>query len=193
MNLRKVGNIRKQKVSFASNIIVSIILVFVSLFIYFLQACVFSNITIAGVMPNLFVIFILVIGLFGNNTLSLIFSIICGIWIDSIYVEVIGITSAMLCLIGFMATWFDSLWSKDEKISIVIMVIIATFIFEFGCYFLRSIIFDFEMELWPFFKILAIEELYNILLTIIFFGVIKKVGYSMERKLKRNNMYTVEL
>ena len=191
--MRKVGNIRKQKVSVASNLIVSIILIFVFILIYFLQACVFSNITIDGVKPNLFVIFILIIGLFGNNTLSLLFSVICGIWIDSIYGEVIGITPAMFCLIGFMATWFDSLWSKDEKISIVIMVIIATFIFEFGCYFLRSIIFDFEMELWPFFKILAIEELYNILLTIIFFGVIKKVGYSMERKLKRNNMYTVEL
>lgn len=191
--MRKVGNIRKQKVSVASNLIVSIILIFVFILIYFLQACVFSNITIAGVKPNLFVIFILIIGLFGNNTLSLLFSVICGIWIDSIYGEVIGITPAMFCLIGFMATWFDSLWSKDEKISIVIMVIIATFIFEFGSYFLRSVIFDFEMELLAFFKILAIEELYNVLLTIIFFGLIKKLGYSMERKLKRSNMYTVEL
>lgn len=191
--MRKVGNIKRQKVSVGSNLIVSIILIFVFLFIYFLQACVFSNLTIGGIKPNLFVIFILVIGLFGNNYLSLIFSVICGIWIDSIYGEVIGITSAMFCIIGFMATWFDSLWSKDEKISIVIMVIIATFIFEFGSYFLRSVIFDFEMELLPFFKGLAIEELYNILLTIIFFGLIKKVGYSMERKLKRSNMYTVEL
>ena len=191
--MRRVGNIKKQKVSVGANLIVSIILIFVSLIIYFLQSSVFSELTIAGIKPNLFVIFILFIGLFGNNYLSLIFSIICGIWLDSIYAEVIGITPAMFCLIGFMATWFDSLWSKDEKISIVIMVIIATFIFEFGCYFLKSVILDFEMELWAFFKILIVEELYNTLLTIIFFGMIKKLGYAMERKLKRNNMYTVEL
>ncbi len=191
--MRRVGNIKKQKVSVGANLIVSIILIFVSLIIYFLQSSVFSELTIAGIKPNLFVIFILFIGLFGNNYLSLIFSVICGIWLDSIYAEVIGITPAMFCLIGFMATWFDSLWSKDEKISIVIMVIIATFIFEFGCYFLKSVILDFEMELWAFFKILIVEELYNTLLTIIFFGMIKKLGYAMERKLKRNNMYTVEL
>lgn len=191
--MRKIGNIRKQKISMTSNLFILVVLIIVSLIIYFLQANVFSELTIAGIKPNLFVIFILVIGLFGNNFLSLTFSIICGIWLDSLYSEVIGITSAMFCIIGFMATWFDSLWSKDEKISIVIMVIIATFIFEFGSYFLNSIIFDFEMELLAFFKTLLVEELYNVLLTIIFFGLIKKLGYSMERKLKRNNMYTVEL
>lgn len=191
--MRKIGNIRKQKVSVGSNFLVLIILIIVFFAIYFLQATVFSEFTIAGVKPNLFVIFILIIGLFGNNFLAIILGIICGIWLDSIYSEVIGISAAMFCLIGFIATWFDSLWSKDEKISIIIMVIIATFIYEFGSYFLNSIILEFDMELLAFFKILVLEELYNVLLTIIFFGLIKKLGYSMERKLKRNNMYTVEL
>ncbi len=191
--MRKIGNIRKQRVNFGSNLLVAVLLIIAFIIIYFLQANVFSNFTIAGIKPNLFIIFILIIGLFGNNFLSILFSIICGIWLDSLYSESIGITSAILCLIGFMATWFDSLWSKDEKISIVIMVFIATFIFEFGSYFLKSIIFDFEIEIKIFFKILALEELYNVLLTIIFFGLIKKLGYGMERKLKRTNMYTVEL
>ena len=94
---------------------------------------------------------------------------------------------------GFIASWFDSLWSKDEKISIIIMVVVSTFIFEILSYFLTSVIFEFEFELMPFFKILAIEELYNTLLIIILFSPIKKLGYKMERNLKRNNMYTVEL
>ena len=191
--MRKIGNIRKQRLNFGSNLLVAVLLIIAFIIIYFLQANVFSSFTIAGIKPNLFIIFILIIGLFGNNFLSILFSVICGIWLDSLYSESIGITSAMLCLIGFMATWFDSLWSKDEKISIVIMVFIATFIFEFGSYFLKSIIFDFEIEIKIFFKILALEELYNVLLTIIFFGLIKKLGYGMERKLKRTNMYTVEL
>ena len=116
--MRKIGNIRKQRVNFGSNLLVAVLLIIAFIIIYFLQANVFSNFTIAGIKPNLFIIFILIIGLFGNNFLSILFSIICGIWLDSLYSESIGITSAMLCLIGFMATWFDSLWSKDEKISI---------------------------------------------------------------------------
>lgn len=73
------------------------------------------------------------------------------------------------------------------------MVALSTFIFEFGAYFMRAIILNFEIEASVFFQILLWEEIYNILLTIIFFGLIKKLGYMMERKLKRNNMYSVEL
>ena len=191
--MKRFGGINKQRISLKSNLLVTLILFMVFVILYFLQANVFSELTIAGIKPNLFVIFILVIGLFGNNFLAILFGIICGMWLDSLYSEIMGVSSAMLCLIGFIATWFDSLWSKDEKISIVIMVIIATFIYEFGSYFINSIVLEFDMELLAFFKILAIEELYNVLLTIIFFGLIKKCGYAMERKLKRNNMYTVEL
>ena len=114
-------------------------------------------------------------------------------FIDLTYADVVGITPAMLCLVGFVATWFDSLWSKDERISIIIMVILSTFIFEFGSYFIKSLILDFEIEVKIFFRILLCEEIYNTLLTIIFFGMIKKLGYMMERKLKRSNMYSVEL
>lgn len=191
--MRKFSNARKGKINILAYILVAFSLSIAFIIIYFLQANVFSSLTIAGIKPNLFVIFILFIGLFGNNFLSLLFGIVCGIFLDSLYSEVIGVTSAMFCLIGFVATWFDSLWSKDEKISIVIMVFIATFVFEFGSYFLKSVVLEFEMEIKPFFKILAIEELYNVLLTIILFGFIKKIGYKMERKLKRTNMYTVEL
>ena len=191
--MKKYKNRRREKLNIPALIFISIILFLVFGLLYFFQANIFPLIPINGIVPNLFVIFILVIGLFGNNFLAILFGIISGIFIDLSYSEVIGITPAMLCLVGFIATWFDSLWSKDERISIIIMVILSTFIFEFGSYFLKSLILDFEIESGVFFKILAIEELYNVLLTIIFFGVIKKFGYMMERKLKRSNMYSVEL
>ncbi len=191
--MRKIKNRRKDKINISSLLLISIFLLLIFGIIYFLQANIFPMFPIAGVKPNLFVIFILIIGLYGNNFLSLLFGIICGIFIDLVHGEIIGITPSMLCLIGFIATWFDSLWSKDEKISIIVMVLLSTLIFEFGSYFIKSVVLDFQMEIKIFFKILFLEELYNILLTIIFFGFIKKFGYKMERRLKRNNMYTVEL
>lgn len=191
--MKKLKNKRRAKLNIPALIVISIILFLMFGLLYFLQTNIFPLIPIKGITPNLFVIFILIIGLFGNNFLAIIFGIITGLFIDLTYNEIVGITPAMLCLVGFIATWFDSLWSKDEKISIIIMVILSTFIFEFGVYFMKSIILDFEIELGIFFKILFWEELYNILLTIIFFGIIKKLGYMMERKLKRSNMYSVEL
>ena len=191
--MKRVKNRTRTKFNIPVLLGIIIILSLIFGLLYFLQANIFPLIPLHGVTPNLFVIFILIIGLFGNNFLAMLFGIVIGIFIDSNYAEIIGITPAMLCLIGFIATWFDSLWSKDEKISIIIMVVLSTALFEFGSYFIRSIILKFDLEMLTFVKILLWEELYNILLTIIFFGLIKKLGYVMERKLKRNNMYTVEL
>ena len=184
---------RKNRLNVFAMFIISLILLISFLFIYFLQANIFPFITIAGIVPNLFVMFILFIGLYANSFLAISFGVFIGFWIDSIYGSCLGITSACLTIIGFIATWFDSLWSKDEKISIIIMVIVSTVIFEMTSYFLKSVILEFEFDLIPFLKILLIECLYNVLLTIIFFKPFKKLGYKMERNLKRNNMYTVEL
>lgn len=191
--MKKYKNRKREKMHLPSLIFISFILLLVFGVLYFFQTNIFPLIPISGITPNLFVIFILVIGLFGNNFLALLFGIIVGSFIDLTYNEMIGITPAMFCFIGFIATWFDSLWSKDEKISIIIMVALSTLFFEFGSYFIKSILIDFDLEIKYFFKILFWEEIYNILLTIIFFGMIKKLGYMMERKLKRNNMYSVEL
>lgn len=184
---------RKNRLNVFAMCIISLILLLSFLLIYFLQANIFPLITIAGIVPNLFIMFILFIGLYGNAFLAIFFGILSGLWIDSIYGTSLGITSACLTIVGFIASWFDSLWSKDEKISIIIMVVVSTIIFEMTSYFLKSVILEFEFELIPFLKILGIECLYNTLLTIILFKPLKKLGYKMERNLKRNNMYTVEL
>ena len=70
------------------------------------------------------------------------------------------------------------------------MILGATFVFELGTYFISSIILDFEREFFPFLKILLIECLYNVLLTIILYPIIQKLGYMIDRNFKRSNILT---
>lgn len=81
--MRKIKNRRRAKVNIPALIIICIVLFLVFQLLYFLQSNIFPMIPIAGIMPNLFVIFILVIGLYGNNFLAMFFGIVCGIWIDA--------------------------------------------------------------------------------------------------------------
>ena len=48
----------------------------------------------------------------------------------------------------------------------------------------------YNLEIFYFIKILLIEVLYNILLVILFYPLIQKAGYSMDRTFKRNNILT---
>ena len=158
--------------------------------IYFLQVDVFNYFTIAGVKPNLFVIYILFIGLFANQVVGISFGVICGLILDLVYGKVVGLTAVMFCIIGYLGAYFDKNFSKENKLTIIVMVAGVTLIYELGVYFLSSIILGFEREYVIFFKIATVEVLYNILLTIIIYPLIQKFGYAVDRAFKKNNILT---
>ncbi len=169
-------------------IIIGLIVAF--LIIYFLQVNIFNVFTIAGVSPNLFIVYILFIGLFANQFVGISFGVACGLILDLIYGKTIGVTAIMLCAIGYLGSYFDKNFSKENKLTIMFMVIGSTFVFEFGVYFINSIILDFNREYLYFIKIVVIEILYNVLLTIILYPLIQKLGYIIDRNFKRQNILT---
>ena len=62
--------------------ILIIVLIIAFFIIYFLQANFFSWFTISGIKPNLFVIFILFIGLFAGKKIGAILGLILGLYLD---------------------------------------------------------------------------------------------------------------
>ncbi len=158
--------------------------------IYFLQVNLFSVFTIAGIKPNLFVMFVLFVGLFANQSLGIALGVSIGLVIDFLYGKTIGTSAVMLCVIGYLGAYFDKNFSKENKLTIIFMVAGATFIYELGTYFLNSIMLEFEREFLYFFKIVAIEIVYNVLLSIIMYPLMQKIGYIIDRNFKKNNILT---
>ena len=62
--------------------IINIVLILTFFIIYFLQANFFSWFNIAGIMPNLFVVLALFIGLFTNRTMGTIYGVLTGLILD---------------------------------------------------------------------------------------------------------------
>lgn len=168
--------------------IVGLIIVF--LLVYFLQVNIFSTFTIAGVKPNLFVIYVLFIGLFANQLAGISLGVIFGIVLDLLYGKAIGPSAVMLCIIGYLGSYFDKNFSKENKLTIIFMVAGSTLIYELGVYFLNSIILQFDREMLYFIKLVLIEILYNVLLSIILYPLIQKIGYVIDRNFKKNNILT---
>ena len=166
------------------------ILIITFFIVFFLQTNIFQTFNIAGIMPNLFIIFILFIGLYSNTVMGVSFGIICGLIIDFIYSKNIGITAIMLCIIGYLGAYFDRNFSKDNKLTIIIIEALATIIYEVGYYALNVIILQFDAEIMSFIKILLVELLYNTLITILIYPIIQKAGYAIDRNFKRDNILT---
>lgn len=170
---------------------VSILLMFIAfLIIYFLQVNFFTWFNIAGVMPNLFVVLILVIGLFAGKYVGISTGVVAGLFLDIFISKKIGVTAITLGLVGFIGALLDKNFSKDSRITLVLMVTILTVLYEILNYAINAIIFSYSLELVDFFIKLAIETLFNILITIIIYPLIQKCGYALEENFKETKILT---
>lgn len=171
-------------------VIINMAIIMIFIFTYLMQANFFTSFKIAGVMPNLFIILMLYIGLFMGRTSGIIYGILFGVLIDIFIEKQLGLTSIMLAVVGIIANIFDRNFSKDSRITIMAMVAITTAIFEIGIYILSYIIFQTNIEFISFIKILLIEILYNIILTIIIYPIIRLTGYDVEDEFKGTKILT---
>ena len=162
----------------------------VFIILYFIQTDFFSWFTIAGISPNIFIIFILFLGLFTNGAFSTIMAIITGITLDLVIGKALGVTAIMFCLVAIIAGYFDKNFSKESKMTIMVMVIGMTIICETANYLLNVLILEMPLELNAFAKILFIEVIYNAILILIFYSLILKLGYKLERQFKQKNILT---
>lgn len=169
---------------------INLILILIGLLILFLQSNFFNFFTIAGTKPNIFIIYILFIGLFGNKIMGITYGIILGVFLDLLFKQTIGPNLLGFVFISIIATIFDKNFSKDSRITIMLMVFGTTLVFEFVAYFTSYILYNINFEIWSFIKIASIEVFYNILITIIIYPLIQKFGYYVENEYKGNKILT---
>ncbi len=158
--------------------IISLIIAF--FIIYFLQTNLFTWFTIGGVMPNLYIILVLFIGLFVGKKAGFVLGIFFGLVIDFLLGKSIGISAFLLAIIGLISEYLEKNFSKDNKLMIMITVAIGTAFFEIGYYIFQIIKWNIIIELLPFIKILLIEIIFNIILTIILYPLIQNIGSKLE-------------
>lgn len=166
------------------------IIIVAFLIIYFLQANFFSWFNIAGIKPNLFVVIVLIISLFAGRKLGIPLGIFLGIFIDLVIGKSLGISSLMFGVIAFIGGYLDKNFSKDSKLTIILMVALSTAIFEIGSYIFSIINLSAYIQILEFLKILIVEIIFNMLLTIILYPILQKAGYRLEEIFRENNILT---
>lgn len=171
-------------------ILINISLIITFIIIYLLQTVFFSHFTIAGIMPNIFVILMLFIGLYMGRTMGIIYGISFGIFIDIWIGKNMGFTSIALAIVGLLSGVLDKTLSKDSRITVLLMGIISTIVYEVILYFLQYMLLGINVEVLSFIKILLIEVVYNMLIVIILYPLIKNVGYEIENEVKGDRILT---
>ena len=168
-----------------TGIVICFILIFI--IIYLLQANLFSWFNLAGVKPNLFLILVLTIGLFGGKIIGITSGVLFGFILDLLMGKSIGISITMLGITGFIGGHLGKNFSKDSRITMITIVALTTFIYEIGTIILNLFINSMQISLWYIIKTLLIEIIYNSIITIIIYPLIIKFGYMVEDTFNKSN------
>ena len=148
--------------------------------IYFLQANFFTWFNIATIMPNVYVILVLFIGLFVKRKIGLACGIGFGLYLDIVLGKTIGTSALALGIVGLLGEILSKNFSKDSRFIVCLMVIGTTAVYETIVYLLTMLRTEGTIEILAFLRILLIEMFFNGLITIIIYPLIKKAGYYLE-------------
>ena len=96
----------------------------------------------------------------------------------------------MLLIASIGGILFVKNFSKESRITITIISIAMTFICELIVYILRIIILKANIEIVAFFKIVSIELIFNVLITIILYPLIQKFGNWLENRFTEDKILT---
>lgn len=125
-----------------------------------------------------------------GNKLGFVFGLLLGIYLDLVIGKAVGISGIMLGIVGLLGEYLDKSFSKDSRVTMILMVAGSTAIYEIGQYIFQTLRWNSPIELLPFIKILFIEVIFNVALVIILYSLIQKAGNSMERLFKSKSALT---
>lgn len=157
--------------------------------IYFLQVNFFTWFNIAGIMPNLFIILIMVIGLFMKKDFGFFFGILFGLLLDIFIGTRIGINAITFAIVGLVSGYLDKNFSKDNRMTVMLMTMLITIVAELITYILKISFCGAIFEIASFIKIVLIEMVYNAILIIIFYPIFFSFGNRLEQDFINNNSF----
>ena len=154
-----------------------LILLLLFLIIYFLQFNFFTWFNIRGIMPNLFVVFTLFVGIFIGQRIGIAVGLFVGIVIDVIIGKQVGFTGIALGIVGYVG-------------ELLAMVAIVTFGYELVNMFYIIVRNGLNFNIFIFLVMIVVEVLFNVLLVMIFYPLIKKIGHYFEEVFKVKRVLT---
>ena len=93
-------------------------------------------------------------------------------------------------LSGFLGGIYDKNFSKEKRITFITMTMVATFICEIVAYALQIFFLKAEFDILKFIYIILIETIYNIILIIILYPLIQKIGNFIEENFKKEKIFS---
>lgn len=153
---------------------------------FILQCTVLKQIPFTHVVPNLLIVLTSSFGFMRGKTEGLIVGLCSGLLIDLFFSEFFGFNTLIYMYIGYMNGFFKNMFYDDDiKLP---MVLITGSDFAYGCviYFFSFLLRGRFDTMYYFKNVIFPEVIYTVVVTLIFYRIIRRINRKLEDDEKRS-------
>lgn len=165
--------------------VVSIIITFLTIILLILiQSNILNNLPLYGIIPNVGIAFVAITGILAGEKVGILVGATYGLLADCYFERTLGIYLGLFMLLGYISGKIQNKIAKDNRLGYVILISASTIIFELVRFNIGLMFLNYEFELLYLIKVILLEIIYNIFLTIIFYRPFAFWGEILNRSRK---------
>lgn len=162
-----------------------ITVIFIVLIGFLLQTTIFQALALADVVPNLLLIITVAFGYMRGEKEGICVGLFCGLLIDCVYGDVIGICGLIYMVVGYLNGLCNKLYYSEHITITVTLVALSDLIYNFFFYIIE---FLFRNRLNFFFyirRIILPELVYTVLISVLVYKLLHMINNSLEHSEQR--------
>ena len=153
---------------------------------FLLQTTVFQTLKLAGISPNIILILVVSIGLMCGRTEGMIVGFFCGLLLDIMYGNILGIFTLVYMIIGYINGFFNHMFYSDDIILPMGLIITNDLVLNLGIYVFYFMLRNRLDFLFYFRYTILPEMIYTIVVTLVLYKILLAIHLKLKSSEKRS-------
>lgn len=166
-------------------IITVVYIIALLLILFAFQMFVVNSRTLFGIKPNLILISVIAVSSWYGEKVGGVFSFIIGLITEFLF-NANGIFLVSYTIVGILVGYLNTKYNKENKVSLVYVTIMATFLFEFIEYLYYCVIHDVYSNIFYLLKQIIISSILNIVIVLIVYSIIYRIVEYFDNRLRKD-------
>lgn len=147
---------------------------------FLLQTTVFQAIALAGVVPNLLLIIVVGSGYMRGRTEGLLVGLFCGLLVDCVYGDMIGVCGMIYMFIGYLNGMANKVYYRDDFTIPILLVGLSDFIYNFLYYILEFLLRSRLNFTYYLSRIILPELIYTVFISVFLYKLLHIINTKLE-------------
>lgn len=149
--------------------------------LFVLQTGVFSEIALAGVVPDLLLILVISVAFMRGRIPAMLTGMVAGLMMDCTYCSVIGIFALFYMIIGYLAGYSHKVYDENDYTIPLVLIGAGELLFNL-MYFIVFLLLDGKLNLGFYLvRFMFPKVIYTVLVSIVFYKLFNVLNVYMMR------------